>query len=75
MTEKIDIDYNNLLTLYAHTQAEGNLRRLLKTKGLNITVYSRDEHGILNKKHIYRVGKPNLAELRTISGLLTAFVS
>ena len=68
--KEIEIDYNNLLGLYALTQAEGTLRRLLKTKGLNITVYSRDEHGILNKKHIHRVGKPTLAELRTISELV-----
>lgn len=64
--KEIDIDYDNLLLIYGHTEAEGNLRRLLKTKGLNITVYSRDEHGILNKKHIHRVGRPTLEELRAI---------
>ncbi len=64
--KEIEIDYDDLLLIYGHTEAEGNLRRLLKTKGLNITVFSRDEHGILNKKHIYRVGKPTLAELRAI---------
>ena len=65
--KNIKIDYDILLGLYAHTQAEGNLRRLLKTKGLNITTYFRDEHGIFKKKHIYRLGKPNLAELRAIT--------
>lgn len=65
--QKINIDYNNLLSLYAHTQAEGNLRRLLKTRGLNITIYFRDKNDIFTKKHIYRVGKPTLAELRAIS--------
>lgn len=68
--KKIRIDYDNLLSIYAHTQAEGNLRRLLKTKGLNITVYAKDENGIFTKKNIYRVGKPTLAELRALTDLI-----
>lgn len=68
--KEIEIDYDNLLSIYAHIQAEGNLRRLLKTKGLNITIYKRDEHGIFTKKHTYRLKKPTLAELRAISELI-----
>lgn len=65
--KEVEIDYDNLLALYAYTQAEGTLRRLLKTKGLNITVYARDKNGIFTKKSIYRVGRPTLDELRTIA--------
>jgi len=68
--KEIETDYASLLSILAHIEAEGNLRQLLKTKGLNITVYARDEHGFITKKNIYRVGTPTLAELRAIMELV-----
>ncbi len=68
--KEIETDYASLLSILAHIEAEGNLRQLLKTKGLNITVYARDEHGFIIKKNIYRVDTPNLAELRAIMELV-----
>lgn len=68
--KEIETDYASMLSILAHIEAEGNLRQLLKTKGLNITVYARDERGFITKKNIYRVGTPNLAELRAIVELV-----
>jgi hypothetical protein len=67
---EIETDYASMLSILAHIEAEGNLRQLLRTKGLNITVYARDEHGFITKKNIYRVGTPSLAELRAIVELI-----
>ena len=39
--KRFNIDYRNLLSLYMHMNAEGNLRRLLKTAGLNFSVYDK----------------------------------
>jgi hypothetical protein len=58
---------NDLLaTIYAHTQADGNLSRLLKTKGLNITAYKKVAKGLFKYRHYYRVNTPTIAELRDI---------
>ncbi len=65
-TFKVDLD--NLLSIYMHIRAEGNLRRLLKTKGLNITIYERDPSRlyVIRKKTHIMTGRPQLSELREI---------
>lgn len=65
--KQVNLTKADLLSIYAHTQADGNLERLLKTKGLDITTYRRDKMGVLVKQQIYLTGTPTLAELRAIS--------
>ena len=60
--------FDNILAVYMHIRAEGNLRRLLKTKGLNFTTFTRDLKtlGIIKTKNKVRTGRPTLSELRAI---------
>ena len=62
---EVEITYGDLISIYAHTQADENLNQLLKTQGLNITTYSK-----FSKKQ-YRVGTPTLAELRAVGEKLS----
>jgi len=63
----VNISKAEALSIYAHTQATGNLERLLKTEGLNFTTFYRDKNGVLAQKEVYMVGTPTLAELRAIN--------
>ena len=63
---------DQIVALYAHTQAEGNLRRLLKTQGLNFTTYKRDpKYGFLKGKRSIRIGKPALSEIKEVVSKIT----
>lgn len=63
--KQVEATYNDLLSIYAHSQADENLGQILKTQGLNITTY-----GKVSKKS-YRVDTPTLEELRTIENTLS----
>ncbi|MHA2068499.1 MAG: hypothetical protein ACXABY_29405, partial [Candidatus Thorarchaeota archaeon] len=68
--KKVNISYGDLLSIYAHTRADGNLERLLKTDGLNIETYFRDKGDILKKRETVETATPTLEELRAISEMI-----
>jgi len=65
---EIELTRDDLLMLYGYTVADGTMRRLLKTEGLNITTYR--PKGLFMTAQTYRVGRPTLEELRAISALI-----
>jgi hypothetical protein len=66
--QEIELTRDDLLMLYGYTVADGTMRRLLKTQGLNITTYR--PKGLFMTAQTYRVGTPTLEELRAISELI-----
>ena len=72
--KKFKIDIDNLFSIYMHIKAEGNLRQLLKTRGLNITVIERNPkllNTVKSKKQIL-TGRPELSELREVIKIIEA---
>ncbi len=69
---KIDID--NLFSVYMAIKADGNLRQLLKTKGLNIVVIKRNPKllNIIKSKKRIITGTPQLSELREVVKIIEA---
>lgn len=67
--KEFDVTYDDLLSLYAHIQADDNLIRILTTEGLNFYTYETIG-GIFRKRHINEVGTPTLAELREVAALV-----
>jgi len=64
--------YDNVLSIYMHIQADGNLRRLLKTKGLDIANYFRDPKTgyTIKTKTVNMTRRPRLEEAREIKRLV-----
>jgi len=60
------IPIRQLASLYAHTQAEGNLDRLLKTNGININHHSRNlSTGLLDRFRTQRTSRaPTITEIK-----------
>ena len=69
-----NIDFDNLLSIYQHIKADGNLRQLLKTDGLIITIIERDIKtlGTIKSKKVIETGTPTLAELRNVEEITEA---
>jgi hypothetical protein len=68
--KKVELTLNDLLSVYAHTQATGNLEQMLKTEGLNITTYKNKLGGIWRKRTNHRTATPTLNELRAVEELI-----
>ncbi len=66
--KKFNIDFDNLLGIYQHIKADGNLRQLLKTKGLDITVFERNPKAlnVIKEKINVETRTPTLDELRNV---------
>lgn len=69
-----DIDIDNLFSIYMAIRAEGNLRQLLKAKGLHITVIKRNPLllNAVKKKTLIVTGTPQLSELRKVVEIIEA---
>ena len=67
-----NVDFDNLVSIYQHIKADGNLPQLLKTDGLIITITERDAKtlGTIKSKKVVETGTPTLAELRRIEELV-----
>ena len=65
------LDLDNLLSVYMHIKAEGNLRRLLTSEGLEFTIYERNSilFNVIKRKMTVYTGKVKLQELRNIISL------
>jgi len=65
--KSINMDLDNVLSIYQHIKADGNLRQLLRTDGLVILQTERGGPlNVIKKKVVTETGTPTDAELRRI---------
>ena len=72
--KRFKIDVDNLFSIYMHIKAEGNLRQLLKSEGLNITVVERNPKvlNVIKSKKQVLTGRVQLSELREVIKIIEA---
>jgi hypothetical protein len=68
----INLSFNNILSVYQHIKADGNLRQLLRTDGLVFTETERDLKSLftIKKRIVTQTGTPTFGELQDIVKLV-----
>jgi hypothetical protein len=72
--KRFKIDVDNLFSIYMHIRADGNLRQLLNSEGLNITVVERDPKllNVIKTKKQILTGRVQLSEVREVVKIIEA---
>lgn len=72
--KRFRIDLDNLFSIYMAIRADGNLRQLLNSEGLNITVVERDARtlNVIKSKKQILTGKVQLSEVREVVKIIEA---
>lgn len=72
--KRFRIDIDNLFSIYMAIKADGNLRQLLNSEGLNITVVERDPKllNVIKTKKQILTGRVQLSEVREVVKIIEA---